>query len=376
MRMKAAVLHEQGAAGPYRETRPFEIEHVELDGPGDGEILIEVRAAGLCHSDLSVVAGLRKRALPAVGGHEGAGIVREVGRGVNSLVPGDHVVMTTGAGCGHCSYCANLRPVLCEHAGVGRAQGVLANGARRLSLRGKPLFHYSGISSFAEFAVTTPQSVVKADPAVPLEVAAIFGCAVVTGVGAVFNAARVRPGQSVAVVGLGGVGLNAVMAAKIAGASEIIGIDINPAKFDLAKELGCTSTYVATDPELLTAVKDTTCGGVDFAFEISGVREAMSTALAITRKGGEVICVGLGATTDRYDYPHTVLVSEEKVIRGSIMGSAVSERDISLYLRLYREGKLPVDRLMSGTMKFEDLNENLDRLAQGDVLRQILLPHA
>jgi Zn-dependent alcohol dehydrogenase len=376
MQMKAAVLYEQGLTGPYKETRPFKIERVDLDGPSDGEILVEVRASGLCHSDLSVIAGLRKRALPAVGGHEGAGIVREVGRGVNSLRPGDHVVMTTGAGCGHCQFCSNLRPVLCENAGIGRARGVLANGARRLSLRGQPLFHYSGISAFAEFTVTTPQSVVKVEPSIPLEVAAVFGCAVVTGVGAVFNAANVRPGQSVAIIGLGGVGLNAVMGAKIAGASEIIGIDINPAKFKLAEELGCTSTYLAADPELLTAIKDATRGGVDYAFEISGARLAMSTALAITRRGGEVICVGLGATTDSYDYPHTVLVSEEKAIRGSIMGSAVSERDISLYLKLYRDGKLPVDRLMSGTMKFEELNENLDRLAQGDVLRQILLPHA
>jgi Zn-dependent alcohol dehydrogenase len=375
MRMTAAVLCEQGLSAPYKQSQPFRIEEVDLEGPGEGEVLVEVKAAGLCHSDLSVVGGLRKRAVPTVGGHEGAGIVREVGRGVQGLQPGDHVVMTTGAGCGHCAFCAHQRPVLCDNAGLGRARGVLPNGARRLSLNGKPIFHYSGISSFAQYAVTTPQSVIKADPSVPLEVAAMFGCAVVTGVGAVFNAAKVRPGQSVAVLGLGGVGLNTVMAARIAGASEIIGIDINESKFPLARELGCTSTVLATNPNAVTFVRDITHGGVDYAFEISGARPAMATAFSITRKGGEIICVGLGATTDRFEYQHTMLVSEEKVIRGSLMGSALSERDIPLYLKFYGEGKLPVDRLMSGTFSFAELNENLDKLHDGAVLRQVLLPH-
>jgi Zn-dependent alcohol dehydrogenase len=375
MRMTAAVMFEQDLAAPYARSQPFTIEEVDLEGPGECEVLVEVMAAGLCHSDLSVVRGLRKRAVPTVGGHEGAGIVREVGRGVQGLKPGDHVVMTTGAGCGDCAFCSRQRAVLCDNVGLGRAQGLLPNGARRLSLNGKPIFHYSGISSFAQFAVTTPQSVIKADPAVPLEVAAMFGCAVVTGAGAVFNAAKVRPGQSVAVLGLGGVGLNTVMAAKISGASEVIGIDINESKFPLARELGCTHTILASEPNLVTHVQDLTAGGVDYAFEISGARQAMTTAFSITRKGGEMICVGLGASTDRYEYQHTMLVSEEKVIRGSLMGSALSERDIPLYLSLYSEGRLPVDRLMSGTFSFSELNENLDKLDQGEVLRQVLLPH-
>ncbi len=374
MRMTAAVLRQQGRPAPYRESRPYEIQDVDLEGPGEGEVLVEVKAAGLCHSDLSVVAGLRKRALPAVGGHEGAGIVREVGQGVQAFAPGDHVVMTTGAGCGHCGNCANQRPVLCDNAGAGRTQGLLSNGARRLSADGEPVFHYSGVSSFAQYAVTTPQSLVKASESIPLEIAAMFGCAVVTGVGAVLNAAKVRPGQSVAVLGLGGVGLNAVMAAKISGASEIIGIDINEAKFPLARELGCTVTVLAGDPKMPALVRDLTRGGVDHAFEISGARSAMKVAIDIARKGGEITCVGLGATGDLYEYPHTLLVSEEKVIRGSIMGSAISERDIPMYLRLYEEGRLPVNKLMSGRIQFEDLNENLDKLHEGAVLRQILVP--
>lgn len=375
MKMKAAVMFEQGLPAPYVDSKPFHIEDVELEGPGEGEVLVEIRAAGLCHSDLSVVAGLRKRALPVVGGHEGAGIVREVGPGVRGLAPDDHVVMTTGAGCGHCPTCLDQKPVLCDHVGAGRAQGMLSNGARRMRLNGGPINHYSGISSFAQYAVTTPMSLVKVDPTIPLEVAAMFGCAVVTGVGAVLNAAGVRPGQSVAILGLGGVGLNTVMASRLSGASRIIGIDINPEKFALAQELGCTDTLLATDTDLIEQVRELTAGGVDFAFEISGVRAAMANALALTRKGGEIVCVGLGSPSDLYEYPHTQLVLEEKVIRGSIMGSAISERDIPRYLRLYTEGRLPVNRLMSGTIGFDAINENFDKLHHGAVLRQILLPH-
>lgn len=375
MKMTAAVMYEQGLPAPYVDSQPFKIEEVELEAPGEGEVLVEVRAAGLCHSDLSQVAGQRKRKVPVVGGHEGAGIVREVGRGVKHLAPGDHVVMTVGSGCGHCRPCVDLRPVLCDAVGASRTQGVLSNGYRRLSVRGSDLYHYSGVSSFAQYAVAVPESLVKIDPSVPLDVASMFGCAVVTGAGAVFNSAKVRPGQSVAVFGLGGVGLNSVMAAKISGASEIIGVDINESKFPLAKELGCTHTFLAQDPDIVQAIKDLTRGGVDFAFEITGVKPAMTTATAVTRKGGEIICVGLGATGDLYQYAHAGLVGEEKVFRGSFMGSCVPQRDLPLYLKHYQEGRLPVDRLKSGTMTFSELNHNLDLLDRGAVLRQILLPN-
>ena len=375
MRMTAAVMYEQGLPTPYVESKPFRIEEVELDGPGEGEVLVEIMAAGLCHSDLSQVAGLRKRRLPVVGGHEGAGIVREVGRGVTRLAPGDHVVMTVASGCGYCRPCVESRPALCDAVGASRAQGLLSNGMRKLSCHGEPVYHYSGISSFAQYAVTVPNTLIKADPSVPLDVAAMFGCAVVTGAGCVFNSAKVRPGQNVAVFGLGGVGLNAVMAAKVSGASEIIGIDINEAKFRLAKELGCTRTLSALNPNLVQEVKDLTQGGVDFAFEISGTKAAMASANAITRKGGEIVCVGLGASNDLYQYAHAALVAEEKVFRGSFMGTSVPERDLPRYLKYYQDGKMPVDRLKSGTMNFDQLNLNLDLLDRGEVVRQILLPN-
>jgi len=376
MRMTAAVMYEQGLPAPYALSQPFKIEQVDLEGPGEGEVLVEVRAAGLCHSDLSVVAGQRKRTLPVVGGHEGAGIVREVGRGVTQFKPGDHVIMTSAGGCGHCRSCVTMRPTLCDLVGVSRSQGILATGSRRLGRQdGSTLYHYSGISSFAQYAVTVPGTLIKADPAVPLDVAAMFGCAVVTGAGAVLNTARVRPGQNVAVIGLGGVGLNAVMAAKLAGASRIIGIDINEGKFALAKELGCTDTLLATDPKLVETVKDLTLGGVDYAFEISGAKAAVGPAFAITRKGGDVICVGLGVSGETYPYPHTQMVSEEKSIRGSLMGGGNAERDVPQLLQFFLEGRLPVDRLKSGSMGFAQLNDNLDLLDRGAVLRQILLPN-
>ena len=375
MRMIAAVMYEQGLPKPYVETKPFRIEEVELDPPGADEVLVEIRSAGLCHSDLAQVEGLRRRKLPVVGGHEAAGIVREVGRGVAALKPDDHVVMTVVSGCGCCRTCAIGRPALCESVTAPRTKGLLANGARRLSRRGEPLYHYSGISGFAQFAVSVPGSLIKIDRAAPLEDAAMFGCAVVTGAGAVFNTARVRAGESVAIVGLGGVGLNGLMAAKMAGASHIIGIDMNPGKFALASELGATAVFDAADPDLVQAVRDLSGGGVDYAFDMTGARSAVAMANAVTRRGGEIICVGLGATDAMHEYKHAALVTEEKVLRGCFMGSCVPERDIPLYLSYYQDGRLPVNRLRSNSIGFDELNLSLDQLDRGEVVRQILMPH-
>lgn len=375
MQMTAAVMYEQGLPTPYQQSQPLHIDRVELEKPGPGEVLVEVRAAGLCHSDLSQVAGLRKRTLPVVMGHEGAGVVREVGAGVTGLAPDDHVLMTVNSGCGECRYCLDSRPVLCDEVAATRGSGIIATGHSALSRNGASLYHHSGISSFAEYAVCAPTSLIKVDQTIPFEVVAMFGCAVVTGAGAVFNAARVRPGQTVAVVGLGGVGLNAVMASRIAGASRIVGVDIQPSKFDLARDLGCSDVFDARDENMADALRDITGGGVDVAFEITGSEAGMRTATALTRKGGEVTCIGLGASDDLFQYAHTALVAQEKTFRGSLMGSCVPRRDLPIYLDYYLQGRLPVDRLISGTMGFDELNINLDRLEQGAVLRQVLVPH-
>lgn len=375
MKMIAAVMYEQGLPAPFAESRPFRIEEVDLEGPGPGEVLVEVRAAGLCHSDLSQVKGLRKRQLPVVGGHEAAGIVREVGAGVRDLAPGDHVVMTVVSGCGECPRCRSGKPALCQTVTLPRTKGLLANGQRRLSRNGQPIYHYSGISGFAQFAVTMPGSLVRIDPAIPLDIAAVFGCAVVTGAGAVFNTARVAQGTSVVVVGLGGVGLNSIMAARISGASTVIGIDVRTDKFEVARELGATHTLDGRSADLVDQVRALTDGGADYVFDITGAPAVMANAPEMLHPGGEVICVGLGASDTRFEYNHASLVTQERSIRGSFMGSCVPSRDIPRYMDLFASGQMPVNRLRSECIEFEKLNESLDLLDRGDVIRQVLLPH-
>lgn len=375
MKMTAAVLYQQGLPKPFADSKAYVIEEVDLEGPGPGEVLVEIRAAGLCHSDLTTMEGQRQRPVPFVGGHEGAGIVREVGAGVTSLRPGDHVVMTVGGGCGECRYCLGGKPQLCDAVNVNRAEGRLPNGAIKMSKGGMPIKHYFGVSSFAQYSVNTPDCLVRIDPSVPWDVAATFGCAVVTGVGAVMNSARVQPGQHVAVFGLGGVGLSAVMGAKAAGASRIIGIDLLEEKFPLAKELGCTHCFSARDPNLVEAVRDLTRGGVDVSIEVSGAIPALASANEITAKAGEVVVVGLPNKGASYPLDPTAMIFSERVIRGSMMGGGIARRDIPRFERLYLDGKLPVGRLKSGEIGFDGLNAGFDRLDRGEVIRQILLPH-
>jgi alcohol dehydrogenase len=376
MRMTAAVMYEQGLPQPFATSQPWRIEEVELEGPGDGEVLVEIRAAGLCHSDLSVIEGLRTRPLPIVGGHEGAGIVREVGRGVVGLKEGDHVALAGVAGCGQCRACLAGRPGLCQAVSGARAEGKLATGSRRLHLTsGGRLNHYSGISVYAQYAVVAPNSLIKIDDSVPMDVAALFGCAVVTGAGAVFNSAKVQPGASVAIIGLGGVGLTSVMAAREAGAAQIIGIDVLPSKFDLARAVGATHCFDARDADVVQQVLDISNGGVDHAFEISGNLAALEMAQKIAVRGGEVIGVGVGKSSSTFNVAHLAWVCEERVLRGSFMGGGVPQVDVPRYVDMYLRGKLPVDRLRSEHIQFPQLNEGFDLLHSGAVVRQILLPH-
>lgn len=376
MRMTAAVMHAQGLPRPYADSQPFRIEEVELEGPGPGEVLVEIRGAGLCHSDMSVIAGARKRPLPVVGGHEGAGIVRELGAGVQGVAVGDHVTLAGVAGCAQCRFCLANRPGLCQAVSGAKAQGLLGTGTRRLRFpNGEPINHYSGISVFAQYAVVTPASLIKIDPAVPLDVAALFGCAVITGAGAVFNSAKVPPGARVAVIGLGGVGLTAVMAAREAGAAQIIGIDVLDSKFALARAVGATDCIVASDPHAVQQVMDLTDGGVDYAFEISGHPSALEMAQAITVRGGEVIGVGVNRADTVFATKHLPWVCEERVLRGSYMGSGVPQHDIPRYVDMYLRGRLPVEQLRSDHIGFGQLNAAFDALHAGQAIRQILLPH-
>jgi alcohol dehydrogenase len=374
--MKAAVMREQGKPRPYAVSQPMTIETVDLDPPGPGEVLYKIMGAGLCHSDLSTIENLRPRKLPTIPGHEAAGIVEEVGPGVTGLKAGDHVVSMFVSSCGDCRYCNAGRPNLCQSSLAARTDGTLVSGARRLSLNGEPINHYSGLSVFAQYAVVSQNALIKIPDDVPLEDATIFGCAVVTGAGAVFNTAQVPPGGRMAVIGLGGVGMNALMAGVAAGAERVVAVDLNADKLTLARELGATDTFLAGNADVVEEIRSATDGGLDYVIETAGAIPAMNLAYAIAARGGMVVSAGLPAVSANFSFPHAALVSDEKTIRGSYMGSCVPKRDIPRFIGLYRRGKLPVQKLRTGFITFDQINEGFDKLSDGAVLRQVLRPHA
>jgi alcohol dehydrogenase len=379
MEIKAAVLDAMGAAPPYASSKPLTIENLELDAPGPGEVLVRIKAAGLCHSDLSVINGDRPRPMPMALGHEAAGIVEEVGPleggvGGPDLEPGDHVVFVFVPSCGHCEPCTEGRPALCEPGAAANGAGTLLSGARRLHRPdGSAVNHHLGVSGFAKYATVSRRSLVKVDAELPLVEAALFGCAVLTGVGAVINTGRMPAGSSVAVIGLGGVGLAALLGAVVAGARTIVAVDLADDKLAFAKELGATSTVNAKDPEAGEQVKTTTGGGVEYAFDFSGSTRALDLAYRITRRGGTTVTAGLPPPTATMPLAPVGLVAEERTIKGSYIGTAVPSRDIPRYIQLYRQGLLPVDRLLTGTLDLEDINEGFDRLHDGQAIRQVVV---
>lgn len=374
MKIRAAVLHEMGLPRPYGTSKPLKIESLDLDPPGDGEVLVKIHAAGLCHSDLSVIDGNRPRPMPMALGHEAAGEVIEVGHGVTAVEPGDHVVFVFVPSCGHCRPCASGRPALCEPAAAANGQGTLMSGARRLHLNGAPVNHHLGVSAFADHAVVSQYSFVKIEKDIPYDIAALFGCAVITGVGAVVNTSKVHPGSTVAVIGLGGVGLNALLGARLAGARQIVAIDMREDKLAFARQLGATDAFNAGDANCVAAVKEATGGGVDYAFEMAGSAKALELAWNITARGGETVSAGLPHPDQRLTVPPVQLVAEERTLRGSYLGSCVPVRDIPNFVQLYRAGQLPVDRLMTGSVPLDDINEAFERLAEGETVRTVVVP--
>jgi len=373
MKIRAAVLRNVGAAMPYAQTRPLSIEEVDLAPPGAGEVLVKVGAAGLCHSDLSVINGDRPRPMPMALGHEAAGVVEALGEGVTDLERGDHVVMVFVPSCGHCPSCAEGRPALCEPAAVANAAGTLLSGARRLSQGGAPINHLLGCAAFAEYATVSRRSLVKVDRELPLAEAALFGCAVLTGVGAVVNTAQVRVGASTAVVGLGGVGLAAVLGARAAGARRIVAVDLSDTKLELAMSLGATDAFNAGIADCVERVREATKGGVEYAFELAGSVRAFETAYKITRRGGTTVTAGLPPPAATFGLSPLNLVAEERTVKGSYIGTCVPSRDIPRYVDLYRQGKLAVDRLMTGTLTLDEINRGFDLLHEGKAVRQVVL---
>ncbi len=372
MKIRAAVLNTIGAGRPFAESRPLAIEELELAEPGAGEVLVRIGAAGLCHSDLSVIDGNRPRPTPMALGHEAAGTVERVGSGVSDLQPGDRVVMVFVPSCGHCLPCSEGRPALCEPAAQSNTAGTLLCGERRLSRAGEPVHHHLGVSAFAEYATVSRHSLVKVDPELPLEEAALFGCAVLTGVGAVVNTARMPPGATAAIVGLGGVGLAALLGAVMAGASRIVAVDLSDDKLVLARELGATECVNAGSDGCVETVREATAGGVEYAFELAGSVHALETAFRITRRGGTTVTAGLPHPDDRLSIPPVLLTAEERTLKGSYIGTCVPVRDLPRYVSLYRQGRLPVNRLMSGRLALEEINAGFDRMADGNAVRQVV----
>ena len=376
MKVRAAVLRRIGLPAPYAESRPLSIEEVELAEPGPGELRVKIHAAGVCHSDLSAINGDRPWPVPIVPGHEAAAEVLEVGAGVLDVKVGDHVVLIFRPACGACPECAVGRPALCGPGGESNSTGSLLGGYKRLSLpAGGTLNHHLGCAAFAEYATVSRRSVVPIDRDLPWEQAALFGCAVLTGAGAVFNTAKIEAGARTAVVGLGGVGFSSLLAAVASGARDVVAVDMLPAKLELAKQLGATAVFDARDPDVIAKVKAATGGGVDYAFEMAGVVPALELAYRITRRGGTTVTAGLPNPAATWPLQAVSLIAEERTLKGSYIGSCVPSRDVPRFVAMFRAGRLPVDRLLSERIRLEDINAALDRLARGESIRQVILMH-
>ena len=365
MKIIGAVLEEVGRPGPWAQTQPLTVAELELDDPGSGEVLVAMEAAGVCHSDLSVVDGNRARPGPMLLGHEACGRVTALGADVTDLRVGQRVVMTFLPRCGHCAGCATAGRVPCGPGSASNTAGELLGGGRRLTRDGQPVNHHLGVSAFATHAVVDTRSIVAVDDDIPVEVATLLGCAVLTGGGALINAAPPEPGQSVMVVGLGGVGMAALITAGALGVDTVIAVDGVESKRDRARELGATTVL---DPGELAS------GGVraDVVVEAAGSARAFEAALAATAPGGRTVTVGLPHPDARAAVSPLQLVAEARTIIGSYLGSAVPSRDIPRFARWWREGRLPVEELLSSRIGLDEINVAMDELAAGRAVRQLI----
>jgi S-(hydroxymethyl)glutathione dehydrogenase/alcohol dehydrogenase len=365
MNINAAILWEQGA--------PLSVEAAELGGPRAGEVLVEVKAAGVCHSDLHPARGEWPARTPLVLGHEGAGVVREVGEGVQSLKPGDRVVFCWAPPCGVCPPCREGRPVLCDRLERTTYRNRLPAGDTLLRARGQKVAHYNGTACFADFAVVAEEGLIRVAEDVPFEALATLGCAVVTGVGAVLNAARPGPGAKVAVIGAGGVGLNVLQGARLAGCETLVALDTRPEPLRLAREFGATEGVDASGEKVVEQVRELTGGrGADYVFDTVGAPSTLAQALTLARKGGTVVVTGLSRLDALASFPLFPFVMQEKRLVGSVYGSGQPARDVPRLVELYREGKLKLAELATRTYKLEDVNEALDALSDAQGARGII----
>jgi S-(hydroxymethyl)glutathione dehydrogenase/alcohol dehydrogenase len=365
MKTRAAVLH--------KINTPFSIETLELSPPQTGEVLVKVTAAGVCHSDWHLVTGDTEHPLPVVPGHEGSGIIEAVGQGVTRVKPGDRVILNWAPNCGTCFYCLNDRPNLCSTYNHAIWAGVMMDGTPRLSLNGKPVYHFAALACFAEYAVVPQECCIPMEADFPLDVAALIGCAVTTGVGAVLNTARVRPGSNVVVFGAGGVGLNIIMAAKLAGASRIITVDLAEAKLHMALEFGATHTLMA-DSNTNEAIRQLTQNrGADYAFEAIGLPAVQEQCLDAIRPGGMAVLVGVSPMGSGTNLPGAIITRQEKTVTGSYYGTASPARDFKVYSDLFMQGKLDLKRLITQTYTLDEINQAYADMLSGTQARGVIL---
>ncbi|MGO1182491.1 MAG: alcohol dehydrogenase catalytic domain-containing protein [Micrococcaceae bacterium] len=365
MRITGAVLEEIGRERPYAVSKPISVDTLELSDPTGTELLVRMEAAGICHSDLSVVNGHRKRPVPMLLGHEAAGIIEAVGQSVTDVSVGQRVVMTFLPRCGECSNCQTDGKLPCIEGTAANEQGRLLQGTRRLQRDGTFVQHHLGVSGFATHAVVDRATVVPVGLDVPPSVAAVLGCAVLTGGGALLNAVAPDPEDSVMIVGLGGVGMAALITAVASDCAEVIAVDTSAQKLELARSLGAHATYTSTEvmEQNIRATHVIECAGHPRAFE---------TAFAATKPGGKTVTVGLPAPDARAQISPLTITGEARTIIGSYLGSSVPERDIPRYESMWRAGRLPVEKLITSHIRLEEINEAMDELAEGKAVRQII----
>jgi Zn-dependent alcohol dehydrogenase len=368
MKVRGVVLEQTGG--------PLTLAELDLADPGPEEVLVRIMASGVCHSDWNAVDGTAENPCPCVLGHEGAGVVEAIGEGVTRVAVGDHVALSWTPWCGDCEECARDLPQLCATVWPAMGTGGLMDGTPRLSREGHPVYHYSFLSTFADACVVPERSCIPITQDIPFDVAALVGCAVSTGTGAVWRTAGVEAGDRVAVIGCGGVGLSAVMAAVTAGAEPIVAVDAAPQKLDVARSFGATDAvgWQGSAEATAKAVREASGGGVDYAIEATGRPEAMETAFLSTRNRGAAVLIGIPRSDAVLSLPAATIPRMERRVLGSIYGSTKPERDFSRTLDLFREGRLPLDRLVSHRLPLEQAERAFELMHSGDALRVVLEP--
>lgn len=366
--MRAMVMHEAGT--------PLVLEDVTLDAPGPGEVLVRIEAAGVCHSDVHYMTGGLRAQTPIVLGHEGSGIVESVGDGVTRVSPGDKVIMLWRPRCGECKYCLQGMPAQCELGKIHGQTNELLRGGTRLSKNGVRYHHLMGDSVFAEKAVVSQESLIAIDSSIPSDIAAIVGCAVITGMGAVMNHMADLAGKSVVIIGAGGVGLSAVMAAELVGAAQIIVSDLVPSRLEKALELGATHTIDSSKEDFVSRVLEITDGGAHYVLEAIGRSQTIRSGFEALQPGGTEVVVGLGSVGDDVSIPVNVLVQGDRRLVGSLYGTANSPIQIPEILSLYKSGKLPLERLLDRQFPLDKANDAIAHLQSAAIGRPILVPNA